>query len=48
MLKELGVKPSKALPTPLLDMSVVEDGTTLVHDALTPHATVAERAGVDT
>ena len=41
MLKELGVKPSKALPTPLVDMAVAEDGLILLTDASTLHAAIS-------
>lgn len=40
MLKELGVKPSKGLPSSLVDMSAPSDGLILVSDASTLHSAV--------
>ena len=43
LLKELGVKPSKALPSSLVDMSASDDGLILVSDASTLHSVVSTR-----
>lgn len=44
MLKELGVKPSKALPTPLVDMAAADDGLILLTDAPSLRAAISSRA----
>lgn len=43
MLKELGVKPSKSLPVPLVDMSVADDGLILISDASALHSSISAR-----
>ena len=46
MLKELGVKPSKALPTQLVDMAAADDGLILLTDAPSLHTAISSRANL--